>query len=266
MLCKPCEQEAFENTTVSAAPAADLMDTKQQRRLHAGKAEPCPDALTYRIQPESEPPAQQLPAKQAPEIPPASSPCETVSAAEHNVYVPVGNEYVRTDAHPPCAVKETPPASGIIYEIAEELYRREKTASDLEALCQPPFRRVFTESQLSRLDRQAQERTQTLVDNARAAGTTCSNAEEASSPKQKLSTSSAFWLQLLLMLPGINLIAALVLSFRKKADPNKKAYSRAFLIWTSLFLSVALVFFTVTFFQDPSNRSNLTEVFNALLG
>lgn len=270
MLCKPCEQEALENTTVcprskSAVSKADPTEAKQQRRLPESKAETCPDALTYRFQPETEPPEQSFSPKQAPE-PLLKPDTPSEPAAERHVYVPVGKEYVRTDKNPPTSMKETPPASGIIYEIAEELYRREKTASDLEALCQPPFKRVFTDDQLTRLDRQASERTRTLVAHAAAAQPFSGKPEENDRTGHDLSTSSAFWLQLMLMLPGVNLIAALVLSFRKRADPNKKAYSRAFLIWTSMFLSAALVFFAVTFFQDPANRSNLSEMFTALLG
>ena len=258
MLCKPCDQEATENTTVcphsrTAAQTADRTEEKQPGRLSDSKAESCQDALTYRIQPEAEPSGQDL----SPDAPPCGS------AVRRHIYVPVGKEYVPTDISTTFAPKELPSASGIIYEIAEELYRREKTASDLEALCQPPFKRVFTQEQLAQLDRQASQRTRTLVAHA-AASRRFSVRPVTKDCGRHISTSSAFWLQLLLTLPGINLIAALVLAFRKRGDPDKKAYSRAFLIWHSLFLSAALVFFAVTFFQEEQNRAFLTRLFTVL--
>ena len=72
-------------------------------------------------------------------------------------------------------------------------------------------------------------------------------------------TASTFVLQLLLMLPVINLVAALVYAFRPNATPHKKAYCRAFLIWMTLLLSAALVFLAFYCFVDPSNRTRLLE-------
>lgn len=176
-----------------------------------------------------------------------------------NVYIPVGTGYSGSGVK--YQPDGTPSSPGLIYEVAEELYVREKTASELEALCQPPFRKVFDSRQQSRLDHRAAERTSRIV--SEAAGKNAPKPEPAAvTVSQKpLTTGSAFALQLLLMLPVVNLIAAMIYSFRSGADSNKKAICRGYLIWLTVFLSAALVFFAFCFFSDPENTSRLTEAF-----
>ena len=80
---------------------------------------------------------------------------------EEGSYYSVGMASVKKDSDLPKANNQhiLPAASGIVYEIAEELYCREKTAAEIEALCQPPFRKVFDSQRMEQLDRQATEET-----------------------------------------------------------------------------------------------------------
>lgn len=173
-------------------------------------------------------------------------------------------EGLRTDAMGRnSAAAQLPDDSGIIYEIAEELYRRERTLADLEALCQPPFHKVFTEGQTESLDRQAHERTEQLLTAAGA-----SVREPAFLPdgiiepnEKPIGTSSAFLFQILLMIPLVNVIAAIFLAFGRNTNLNLRAYSRGFIILTVIFMTGLLVYFGIFYFTSPFGRSQL-ERFN----
>lgn len=173
-------------------------------------------------------------------------------------YVPIGTEYVKTDRELPKAGNiHTMSSSGIIYEIAEELYRREKTAAEIEALCQPPFKRVFDRDQLERLDMQAKEKTRTLISNISEAEPQQTKKAEPQKEQVPISTASAFLLQLLFFIPIVNVAFAFYYSFGKHSNYNKKAYSRAFLIFGLIFMTGALIFFAFCFFKSPSNLSKI---------
>ncbi len=180
--------------------------------------------------------------------------------SQRNSYVPIGAEYVKTDRELPKAANiHTMSSSGIIYEIAEELYRKEKTASEIEALCQPPFKRVFDKEQIEKLDMEAKEKTRTLIANISDPEPSSSLKQEIPKDKAPISTASAFLIQLLFFIPVINLVTAFYYSFSKNSNYNKKAYSRAFLIFSLIFMAGALVFFAVYFFKTPSNHAKVIQ-------
>ena len=174
---------------------------------------------------------------------------------EHTVYIPLGTQYVKLDNELPKADNKhtLPESSGIIYEIAEELYKKEKTASEIEALCQPPFKKVFDRKQIEQLERQAEEKTRRMLlsttDETEHGEKTAGFVKEY----KPLSTAKAFFTQLLLLLPLVNIVTALVFSFGKKTDPNIRAYNRAFLIWTTIALLSALGFFAYDYFRLHGN-------------
>ncbi len=174
---------------------------------------------------------------------------------EHTVYLPLGTQYVKLDNELPKADNKhtLPDSSGIIYEIAEELYKKEKTASEIEALCQPPFKKVFDSKQIEQLERQAEEKTRRMLlsttDDKELDGKSSVSVKEY----KPLSTAKAFFTQLLLLLPLVNIVTALVFSFGKKSDPNIRAYNRAFLIWTTIAIISALSFFAYDYFRFHGN-------------
>lgn len=156
-------------------------------------------------------------------------------------------------------------ASGIIYEIAEELYFRERTAAEIEALCQPPFRKVFDTQQLEQMNRRADETARRSVPLSDIFSQDSGEDLTPSREESSIGTGAAFSIQLLFLLPGINILAALWLSFRKKTNPNLRSYSRAFLIWLSLVGTAALTFFAVQYFTVPIHHTfwhKLTALFS----
>lgn len=67
-----------------------------------------------------------------------------------------------------------------------------------------------------------------------------------------LSTSTFFFIQLLFLIPVINLLFILIWSFKKNTNLNLKSYSRSMLIWyiiTSLLFTFMLL--TLSFLQYP---------------
>lgn len=168
---------------------------------------------------------------------------------ERNVYIPVTSGNVNNSREEAIRTGGINSAPGLIYEVAEELYIREKAVSELEALCQPPFHKVFDRQQLSRLDHRAGERTSSIISAAAERGRPDQAPTAEPKPRKQLTTAAFFLLQFLLMLPVINLIAAMCYSFRRNSDPGKKAFCRAYLIWLTIFLSAALVFFSFCFFN-----------------
>ncbi len=185
----------------------------------------------------------------------AESSPEPVSKERNDVFIPMGYEYVRTDGELPFPDnrRTMPEASGIIYEIADDLYRREKTATEIEALAQPPFRRVFDRNRIKELDRQAKAEAETLL--SVPADTAKAHEQEKGTEKKPFTTARAFLLQLVFMIPVINLVTALVLSFGRSGDASVRAYSRGFVIWSAVFLSAALCFFAVSYFTEPAHSA-----------
>ncbi len=146
---------------------------------------------------------------------------------------------------------------GVEYEIAEELYIREKTEAENDERAAPPFHKVFDEQTRQRLDTQFRQRQNVGYG---------SNYGTAGEPYGSgITTARAFALQFVLMLPVINLITALFLSFRRKTAPSVKAYCRGFTIWTSLFLSAALGFFAFSYFMHPENYNYFTNLINSVI-
>lgn len=139
--------------------------------------------------------------------------------------------------------------SGIIYEIAEELYMREKTASEIEALFDPPFSKGFDAEEIVELDRRSEENARILAEKRRAELSSANIAQA-----KPISTSTAFVIQSLMLVPVLNIVASIFLSFRKKGNVNIKAFCRAYMIWTSIIMTLALVFFAWNYFSEPSNR------------
>ena len=202
------------------------------------------------------------PDKAEPEISPEIKK-PTVSSAKE-----VFGGSVRTDVQlekeDPSAV---PDGSGIVYEVAEELYRREKTQAELEALCHPPFTKVFTEKQKVTLDREAEERTRRLV----SAAAEAQAKEPAFLPDglyeesdKPISTATAFLLEFVMLIPILNVIAAIIYSFMGKTNKNIRAFSRGFLIWSVLTMLAVSAYLAVYFInsQIQTGNTELLEVFN----
>ena len=147
-------------------------------------------------------------------------------------------EYGRTGEY--CPYQEGPrlryALDGVIYEVAEELYFREKAAMENSAEEQPPFHRVFDEQSIERLDEEYYARRYGKRRRKRKAG--------------ELTTAKALLLQLFLLLPVVNIIAAAVLRFRKGSDSRLKAYSRAFAIWSVIITSGVSGFIAFSLISD----------------
>ena len=299
MLCKKCERVIPENQTVCSycgTSAVDILsdgeksnknnnqysNRKRNRKKNkrnnithindAIKTEPAqstaesPDKMPQKIKPEIETPQNMpeipvAPTEQPqPEIP--KPPAELPKDIEVDTLSEI--ERVEKDSELPKAdnKRTLPDSSGIMYEIAEELYMKEKTASEIEALCQPPFKKVFSEKQIEQLNEQAKEKARTL------ASSTITEPEIEVKPEPEIvpekqetdnkqnpsvTTAGAFLLQLVFLIPIVNIITAMCFSFGKKANISLKSYSRAFLIWCIIIMSAALVYFAVFYFVNPTN-------------
>lgn len=171
---------------------------------------------------------------------------------------------IKLDKDEPVAV---PDGSGIVYEVAEELYRKEKTQAELEALCHPPFTKIFTENQKATLDKEADDRTKRLVSAAAQAQAKDPTYlpdglyEEIDKP---IGTANAFLLELIMLIPVLNVIAAIICSFTGKTNKNIRSFSRGFLIWSVLFTLAVSAYLTVYFINSQIQNGNngLLEVFN----
>lgn len=104
---------------------------------------------------------------------------------------------------------------GIIYEIAEALYLSETEQAQAEAALEPPFRKELTDTERENIKQNIKENI----------------SQEISLSDTTVKTSGAFWFQLVMMIPLINLITALVIGTRRKSNPNYRAFARANLIW-----------------------------------
>lgn len=150
----------------------------------------------------------------------------------------------------------SPQTEGIMYEVAQELYRREKTQAELEALCQPPFHRNFTEGEKCDLDRQSAEQTRQMLNSAsEKLGEPTFLPEGLYDERDKpISTAAAFSLMILLLVPGVNIISAIYYSFSSSANRNKRAIGRAFLSASLVLMGALLILLTVYFFRTELNR------------
>ena len=163
---------------------------------------------------------------------------------------------IKLEKDEPVAV---PDGSGIVYEVAEELYRREKTQAELEALCHPPFTKVFTENQKVALDKEAEDRTKRLVSAAAQAQAKDPTFlpdglyEESDKP---IGTATAFLLELVMLIPILNVIAAIIYSFIGKTNKNIRAFSRGFLIWSLLSLLAVSAYLAVYFINSQIQTGN----------
>lgn len=188
------------------------------------------------------------------------------AADEESLYMPAGAEYVKTDSELPQADnrRTLPDSSGILYEIAEELYRKEKTASEIEALCQPPFKKVFDEKQIERLDRQVKKDTLRLVASAKEDSVRTPVKDSVPNEEKPISTAKALIVQFLLFVPVINIAAAFIFSFKKGINKSIRAYGRGFLIWLACFMTGALVWFAAVYFTNPANYASLLNLVSAI--
>lgn len=92
---------------------------------------------------------------------------------------------------------------GLIYEIAEELYIKEKTAAELEALAKPPFHKNFDEERKGELNRQVKARTRRLIAAAGESSYTPTFLPEAvyEDCSRPMETKQALLAELLLLIP-----------------------------------------------------------------
>lgn len=221
----------------------------------------------------TEQPQQTTLPSQTPEI---SSP-----SVEQPQNTPTGNiSYTETvtknsDLPVPDNKHTLPDTSGIIYEIAEELYLREKTEAEIEALCQPPFKKVFSEKQLRQLDEQAREKAKIMVSSAITESTQLSdkseipqtvsdNTKSDDKHSKSISTAKAFLLQLILLIPLANIIFAFAFSFGKTSNNNIKAYSRAFLIWSLILIILSCILIAFMYFSNPTTKLPNIDLNNLL--
>ncbi len=264
MLCKNCEREIPKNHTVCAycgTAAVDILKNKQAKKtakkqnktnkhtVNKNKKEK-PDVLNKEISVNDK--------QNKTEDSSAPSPGTLTIINETAENVPDGTEIVGSDDElpKPDNTHTLPESSGIMYEIAEELYRREKTASEIEALCQPPFKKVFDQKRIDELNRQASERARILVssDSEDIAST---EKTEKSLNQNPITTGSAFLIQLLLFIPIINIAAAIFFSFGKNVNINIRSYTRAFIIWCVIFMALALVYFAFFYFSENFGRNGI---------
>ncbi len=157
-------------------------------------------------------------------------------------------------------------ASGIVFEIAEELYMREKTLSELEAMCSPPFHKVFSKSEKGELDSSARMRSKSIARSISRA----SQGEPVFLPEdgytsmdRPISTVQAFFAQFIMFVPVVNIIAALMFAFSRRSNYNFRAIGRGFLIWSVIIMTAALGFFAFHYFTSPDVVARATGVFQA---
>ena len=254
--------------TESAKPATEpLCNMPQEFKPELEPPQTTPEMPPSQSeQPQSPPPLQQ------PEItkPPVMPQNDIADTETDNSDVVFGIERVKRDSDlPKPDNKHTmSDSTGIVYEIAEELYRKEKTASEIEALCQPPFKKVFSQKQIEELNRQAEEKTRSLVSSTVEPEKKETKPEpqpqiiEPPKEQNPISTAKAFLLQLVLFVPVVNIITALIFGFRKNSNLNMKAYSRAFCIWCVIVMAVSLVYISVLYFSDPMHSISIMNLQN----
>lgn len=166
-------------------------------------------------------------------VPPLSTPEEVFSGSVRTDIALDKNEH-----------KEGSEGSGIIYEIAEELYLREKTLARLEALCAPPFEKRFTSSQKNTLDDEADERLDRLTRAAAKKQRTLTFLPEGTFEEENkpISTLQAFILQFVMLIPALNIIFAGVLLLLPHTNQSIRSFCRALLIWSGIVLLILFIY------------------------
>ena len=165
---------------------------------------------------------------------PNEKPIEKMLTAKSSDKPVILSEGFSTDICP--ADKETVKNLGLIYEVAEELYIKEKTAAEIEALAGPPFHKNFDEITKERLDKNASRRTVRVLSSARdsayrPAFLPDTSFEETSKPME---TKQALLTELLMLVPFINIAAAVFVIMDPGANKNLRSFCRAFLIITGV--------------------------------
>ena len=132
------------------------------------------------------------------------------------------------------------PTDGLIYEIAEELYIKEKTAAELEALAKPPFHQNFDEDKKTSLDREAVHRTRRVIAAAgEAAYQPCFLPEAVYEDNAKpLDTRQALLAELLMLIPFVNIAAAVLIAMNPSMNESLRSFCRAFLLLLGIVLTV----------------------------
>lgn len=238
MLGNDCEKEVTENQKAESKNIEEIGISEKEKIKEDPK-------LEYSFQPDAETKSKEQKQKT-------------------DVYIPIGSGYVKTKENTNHEFP-MPETSGIMYEIAEELYKKEKTASDIEALCQPPFKKVFGAEQRNSLDRAAGEKTQQLLE--AVSDTVRKEIEngfqllhkEQARRQRPISTAGAFFLQFMLAIPVLNILGALLFSFGKNTNANIKAYAKAFVIWCTVLMAGALICFTVYTFGSEESRNEIQK-------
>ncbi len=72
-------------------------------------------------------------------------------------------------------------------------------------------------------------------------------------------TSTYFWMILVMLIPGLNVIMLLIWSFSEKINTNRRNLSRAALIWTGIFIVVAIICLIIAIFSILSYGSYFTQ-------
>ena len=260
-------ETTLNNTENEQTPTEPLCNMPQTFKPEIEQPQNTPEMPPSQTeQPQSPPPPPQ------PEItkPPVVPQNDISDTQTDNSDIMFGVERVKRDSDlPKPDNKHTMgESSGIVYEIAEELYRKEKTESEIEALCQPPFKKVFSQKQIEELNRQAEEKTRTLVSSTVEPEKKETKPEpepqiiEPPKENNPISTAKAFALQLVLFVPIVNIITALIFGFRKNSNLNMKAYSRAFCIWCVIVMAVSLAYISFLYFSDPMHSISIINLQN----
>lgn len=257
-----------KNKKNNITPINDVINTEFQQSDTEN-----PDNMPQEFKPELEPlqsvpempnPPMESPQQQTvpqPEIP--NPPTEPTKNIQVDTMAEIERVSKNSELPKPDNKRKLPEASGIMYEIAEELYIKEKTAAEIEALCQPPFKKVFSEKQIKQLDEQAKEKARTMVSSTVTESepeikpepqVVCESEKDDSKQNKPVTTAGAFLLQFVLLIPIVNIATAMFFSFRKSANLNMRAYSRAFLMWCVIVMFALIAFLTVMYFSNSSYR------------
>ena len=179
---------------------------------------------------------------------------DSESCGKADQQVTAADEYARSnDLYSYSDNRRSYQSFGIIYDVAEELYRRERTRMEVEALCKPPFHKVFDGETIDILEQQADERTKRLL--ADYITESKKKADASGASRKPLTTAKALGLQLLFILPIVNVFFALLFSFSPRTDKSIRSFARAYMILSSVFLMAALVYFMFSYFNNPNGDS-----------
>ncbi len=74
-------------------------------------------------------------------------------------------------------------------------------------------------------------------------------------------TSTYFWMILLMLIPGVNIVMLLIWSFSEKININRRNFSRAALIWAGIVIAFAIVGLVIAIFSLLSFGNYLAQPF-----